>query len=217
MPAWLITDFFGLTALLIFIFRSDVRRQMLWSGLLAVPVISLQLISSNWSWPGQSVADLIRVLGSSVLASFFLGATASGLYEAFLRHYFTHPRGESRQQLIWLMIGPAFLLLASFNGLTFFWALLGALIAEVVVLLMVRSDLFWDVAFSGIMMGLLYLLAFIVNYIRIPTNFSVLWVTPSTLGLNIFGIPIEELALVVFFGALWGPIYVAVKDLHQSR
>jgi hypothetical protein len=83
------------------------------------------------------------------------------------------------------------------------------------MILVIRKDLVWDLLFSAFSMGVLYFLIFLVIYRGFPGEIQNLWFGSSLIGITLFSVPIEELLIVMLWGALWGPIYVVIKDLKE--
>jgi len=196
--------------------RTDLRRPMVWAGLLALPVLAIQPLISNGFWPSLTTQQVFVFLLSRGVICFSLAAVAAAFYETFWHHHFTKEDQPSRQSLLWLMIGPVIFLGLKLLHWSFVASLLVSLIIDLIIVLTARKDLIWDMFFSGLMMGLLYGVLFWITSAAIPgdlANFG--WFGPPY-GLNVFGLPIEEVIIIILFGILWGPIYVAIKDLRTN-
>jgi hypothetical protein len=195
--------------------RPDLRRQMIWAGFLVLPVLAIQPLISDGFWPLLTLDQTIIFLLTRATISFFMAAALASIYEGLWRHYFTPPNHPSRRHLLWLMVGPIIFALLKLSGSSFVSCLMVSLLTDLIIVLAARRDLIWDVLFSGLMMGLTYGLVFWVTAAAIPGDLVNLgWFGPAT-GLNVFGLPIEELIIVILYGALWGPLYVAIKDLQS--
>ena len=83
-------------------------------------------------------------------------------------------------------------------------ALLFGLIASIVI----GGTLVWDSLISSVGFGLLYLLFYLA--LRIPAEGPIRLIH-SFSGIQIFDRPIEEVALVFLFGAIWGPLSAALR------
>jgi len=206
--SWLIP--LGLT-LAIALSREDLRPRMFWAGILALPVFVLPLLlfaelysTEQFGW---------STLLAAMLTSFSFGALAAAAYEVFLGkvlalHY------RSRRSLIWLLAGPLAVVVALLAEQSLIVAVIIGLIVDLLIVIITQADLIWDVIFSGLAMGLLYSFLYLVNF-RGLSGEPFFWFGSELSGLTVNGLPLEELVLIVLFGALWGPIYVAVKD-HRT-
>lgn len=195
-------------AVCIALLRPDLRRQMAWAGLLAMPILLFAPIRFHVIGYPLGVVRLI--------ALFCFGALAAALYEILLSKHFQTDKRFSRTWLGWLIVGPVVFLigLLVFENSTL--VLMGSLAIELIIVLSLRRDLIWDALFSSFAVAVLYLLLIIFS-VRITGTPIPIDVLPSFSGVNLWGIPVEELITVAFFGALWGPLYPALKDLRMKQ
>jgi len=186
---------------------------MLWAGLLALPVAILPVLFFQEIYNEQAVTYqeiFVRLLGI-----FSLGAIAASAYEVLLQKHFVTVEG-SRKELLWLLVGPLVLVMGLVMGQNLVVALALALIADLIILLVIRSDLFWDAAFSGIAVGLLYVVVYLINFRLLSGEPSQLIVMAPLGALTVMGLPVVEIILIALFGSLWGPLYVALKSLRPD-
>lgn len=185
--------------------RPDLRGPMLWGGLLAIPVLlAFPLTFHFLHFP----FGLVRLL-----TLFMFGALAAAAYEIVFRKFFRlHTR--SRRPLLWMLLGPVVFLLGVMTTADTVGPLIFALFVEVGLILALRRDLVWDVLFSGGVMAVFYFIVvlILVRVLGAPVGSSTLVQTTFS-GFAWLGVPIEELIAVALFGALWGPMYPAFKDL----
>lgn len=189
--------------------RPDVRRPMFWGGFLAVPVLLAFPLTFHFiNFP----FGLLRLL-----TLFMLGALAAAAYEVvFSRFFRLHDR--SREPLLWMLVGPFIFLLGVMTTSETVGPLIFALIFEVGLIIALRRDLLWDVLFSGGAMALFYVVVAValVRLLGAPVGYSAI-VDTTFSGYTLMGIPIEEIMAVALFGALWGPMYPAFKDLRFRK
>lgn len=195
--------------------RPDLRRQMIWAGFLVLPVLAIQPLISNGFWALLTPQQTLLFLVTRGLASFSLAAIAAAVYEGFWRRYFTPAPRPNRHHLLWLLVGPVIFAGLKLLGSSFVFSLVISLLIDLIIGLALRPDLLWDVLFSGLLMGLLYGLLFWLLEAAIPGDLVNLGWFSLPSGLNFFGLPVEELIIVILFGTLWGPLYVAIKDLRS--
>lgn len=189
--------------------RPDVRRPMIWGGFLAVPVLLAFPLTFHFiNFP----FGLLRLL-----TLFMLGALAAAAYEVIFGRFFKlHDR--SREPLLWMLLGPFVFLLGVMTTSETVGPLIFALIFEVGLILAIRRDLLWDVLFSGAVMSLFYVVVVValVRLLGAPVGYSAI-VDTTFSGYALLGVPIEEIFAVALFGALWGPMYPAFKDLKFRK
>lgn len=189
--------------------RPDVRRPMIWGGILAVPVLLAFPLTFHFiNFP----FGLLRLL-----TLFMIGALAAAAYEVIFSRFFKlHDR--SREPLLWMLIGPIVFLLGVMTTSETVGPLIFALVFEVGLIIALRRDLLWDVLFSGGAMSVFYVIIVftLVHLLGAPVGYSAI-VDTTFSGYTLIGIPIEEVAAVALFGALWGPMYPAFKDLRFRK
>lgn len=209
--------FVTILAVVLFFSKKDLRREMLFAGFLALPILIIKpLITEDFLQIAASNSGIFLFFLQRILVSFSFGVVASALYEAIFHKRITKEKRAYRHQLIILLAGPlVFLVLKLFLDQTLIYSIVSALLVDLLIILFARPDLIWDAIFSGFFMGILYCIIFIITERAMPGNTQALWFTDQILGFTIFSVPIEELIAVILFGALWGPIYVAIKDFRE--
>lgn len=195
----------ALLALAIGILRPDLRRVMLWAGVLAIPILLTSPLTFHYL---EYPIGLVRLV-----VLFSLGALAAAAYETIFRQYFKEPR-RSRHVLNWMLAGPVVYLIGIMISGETITPLIVTLILELGLVLALRRDLVWDVVFSGFAMAFFYVLLLVVLVRVLGLPLTDTWLVGSGLtGATWIGIPLEEVVVVALFGALWGPMYPAFKDL----
>lgn len=214
---WGIAILVALFAFFIY-WRKDLYREMLWSGLLALPFLVIKpLISSNFIEVAQANGGIVYFLISRLLFSFLIGAIAGAFYEVYFAKILTPQKHPLRHKLAWLLTGPVlFTVLFFVFKQLFIVSILTAIIVDATIILYLRKDLIWDSLFSAVGVGFLYLILFLLTTRGLPGDLNHFWLSESVIGINLLGVPIEELVTVVLFGALWGPLYVAIKGLREK-
>lgn len=185
--------------------RRDLRSSMLWAGLLAVPVLlGFPLTFHLLRFP----FGLLRLL-----TLFSFGAVAAAVYELLFSKYFRLKK-RSRRPLLIMLAGPVIVLLGTMAFGQTIGPLVFALLLEIALIVIFRRDLLWDLLFSGFAMAILYTLLVIIatRVLGAPIGSSLLDATAFS-GVVVLGIPLEEVAAIALFGALWGPMYPAFKDM----
>ena len=204
-------------ALIVFVWRRDLRPKMLASGLLSLPILFIKpLIATDFSDFAGSEGGVGLFILNRAIISFSFGVLASALYDIFFHKHLTPLHHPHRPKLLYLLAGPVlFFLLYFLLPLPVVTALIISLLVDLAILAVIRFDLIWDVIFSGAAMGTLYLIIFVTAFSALPGDINNLWFSNQLSGANVFSLPIEELVCVALFGALFGPLYVAIKDFRE--
>lgn len=198
--------------------RHQLRRPIVWGGSLSWPILLIKPFVSVGFFYQLTTSELVWFFVSRAAFTFGLGALAAAIYETYLTHHFTREKKSNRHHLFFLSIGPlVFLILFLTAGTPFITSLILGIVANLVAVLIIRRDLVWDAAFSGVFFAVLYGLVFIFAFNSIPGDTTHLWFTDTFSGLTWFGLPIEELAVASLFGVLWAPLYIALKGLREKE
>jgi len=203
-------------ALLVAFFRKDLRFRMLLAAILSAPILLIKpLTDPNFSQILAGQALVIFLAERLVIAASF-AALSSAIYETFFHKRISPAHHPHRPRLLWLLSGLLIFAILLFFNLSLIVAILAALLADLIIVLILSPDLIWDVIFSGSCMGALYLMIFLITFRGFPGGMANLWFTNTISGLTLWSMPIEELLVVVLFGALVGPLYIAIKDLKEK-
>ena len=207
---WLMLEIIIIVLLLLFgflffKFRKN-RREMLLGGMLSIPLV-LSWTMVNYDGSVGTVA-LTNILLRLVLG-FLLAGVAAALYEVYFLDRFKIAPHPHRAKLAQLILGPILflVLVLSFHVSGVLSILVGFLI-EVLILAYHRKELLWEAIVSGLFIGLVSVVVFVIISRTAPMGFSLL---PSFSGIDIFGLPIEAILFVFGYGMLWGPLYEGVK------
>ena len=209
---------FSVIALVIALLRKDLRKEMLWAGLLSLPVLLIKpLISNDFFNVANQNSGIFWFMLQRAIIGFSFGALASAIYESVFHKRISPQRHPHRPKMIWLALGiVVFFAFYFLIRTSFVESVIAALVYDIVILLIIRKDLVWDLIFSGAMLGTLYLIIFSALFRGIPGDSANFWFSTGSIGLTLFSIPVEELIAVMLFGALWGPLYIAFKDLKEK-
>lgn len=201
---------FSVLAVAGLIWRRDLRREMLWAGALALPLLVFQVIAGQALTTGMIVRNGLMI--------FSLGAIASALYEILLGKTLTPQRHPDRRHLWWLASGLlVFTFIFFIAGQGLITSLLIGLAVDLIVVLLVRRDLVWDAVVSGTGLALLYGSIFLATVSIAAGSVTNLVFSRETIGITFLSLPVEEILAVFIFGALWGPLYAAAKHYDQRR
>lgn len=205
-----------LIALVIFFLRRDCRREMIWSGFLMLPLLLLLLVFSQ-NLAGIFEQTNVPHLLLLTLGIFSIGAVFSAIYQILFRHHFAKDKHPESHLLLYLIAGPIFLLILSFiPHLRFAYAICTSLLLDLLILAIFKRDLIVDAIYSGLAMAVVYSCSLIVLPYVLPGRLNDFWFGPIS-GFNILSTPVEELIIIVLFGLLMGPLYVAANAIYTKR
>jgi uncharacterized protein YvpB len=201
-------------AILVAIFRKDLRFRMVLAATLSVPILLVTPLTNPNFLQIVAGQDLFIFLASRLVIAASFAALASAIYEVFFHRKVTPVQHPHRSRLLWLVSGLLVLTILLLFHQSLIVAILAGLVVDLTIVLILRPDLVWDVIFSGFSMGVLYLAIFLVTFRGFPGGLENLWFTNTYSGLTLWSLPIEELLAVILFGSLVGPLYVAIKVLQ---
>lgn len=204
-----------LTAFLIFIYsviffvREDLRKTMIWAGILSIPIFYIKPLTSPQAL--EDVGSLWSYLVMATVFGFCFGGITAVIFEILFHKKLKVVPHPQRFHLNWLVFGPiTFVLFKVVFGLSFASSIGAGFIAQAVTLLIFRKDLLWDALVSGIFLGVVYILFYSFFYNFFP-GFSIdLWFSDLS-GITLLSIPVEEVVVAFAFGMLWGPLYEGLK------
>jgi hypothetical protein len=199
-PAWL----------LLFYFKKDLRKEMIFSGvLLGVLSILTARFFINDYWHPENLNKLRFVIGDFFFG-FFPGAVACVIYEGlFSKRLLKRDSRYHWKLFIWplLIIGGALFFFFLYLGLNSMYASSIALIVMAIVIVIFRRDLFWDTILSSLLYGLICMVGYKILFSIYPGILEAWWLSAGASGTLIIGIPIEELVFQFSLGMAMGPIY----------
>jgi hypothetical protein len=199
----------------ILIRNRKIRKHYVLGGLCALPLVIIDPLLRTGYFEQLTTAQLYQYFLTQALTVFMFGGLSAVLYELVFSTHFTKQRSSTRQHpsvfLIGLVIGMSLFL---FGVVPLVTAVIVGLAINVVLLMLLRSDLFWDATFSAIGTGLLYAVLFSL-ITHGSGSLTSLWFTEGLSGATVAGLPLEELIVVALFGAFFGSIYSAAKSLYE--
>lgn len=221
--AYLIGNFFFLLVwIILFLYRRDLRKEMLTMSLLVAPLGFTQVFYFQDYWrPDYFWKPIINMVGiEDILFSFFIGGIAAVIYEEFFGKKYTKRHLQSR---IWWMFG--------FVVLSIVFMAIGRLIFKInfmylsilfslfigVLIIILRHDLLMDALFSGLLIGGLMFIFYLVFGQLFDGIIQKWWMLKNISGILIFGVPLEELMWGFSWGFVAGPTYEFIKGLRFKK
>lgn len=213
---------FGLIWLLLFLYRKDLRREILTLSLIGSVFFPLALIYLPDYWnPEYIIGGNFPIGIEDFLFAFFIAGIGAVLYETIFGrvHSLCVCRKKNPKRLIAIIAVSAAVLL----GLTFIFKL-NSIYSSYVSFLIIfayiiyfRRDLFWQAIISGFSVGLL-MFVFYQIWIRIyPGIIEHWWQLQNISGILIFGTPFEEILWGFMWGLVAGTLYEFISGLSANK
>jgi hypothetical protein len=215
--------FFLFIWIILFVVRGDLRKKMLTMSFLVAPLGFTQFFYFRDYWhPIYSLGTIFGVVGvEEIIFCFLIGGITAVIYEEVFglkytkRHLKNHPYwmlGFFVLGVLWMLIGNIIL---GFNSM---YISISILLLTGFLVLIFRHDLLKDAFFSGILIGILmfvfYLLFFNTMFNDIIQKW---WLLKNISGILILGVPIEELMWAFSWGFFAGPAYEFITGLRLKK
>lgn len=198
--------------LVLFLFRRDVRREMLFlsfvvgiCGLLTEPLYTV-----DW-WRPLTITNT-RVGIEDFLFGFWIGGISAVIYEEVFKKKIyirkTKRRGHI-SYILFLFIGLGTIFYASFYMLKLnsFYSSVVALVPLILFVWIKRNDLIIDSLATGLLVPLLGLLWFWIPEYLTPGWIEKYWLLNNLSGITLMKAPLEDLIWGFLVGAYVGPLY----------
>jgi hypothetical protein len=218
--------FLGVIWFIIFFSRSDLRRQILFTGLIIAPVAFSFKPFLGAYWNPTVLFDLLNRVGFSIedlIFVFTLAGITSVLYELVTKKSESSIEPAIRSEIVIRTAGVMIFLFALFiflNYLGLWKHLYSSLIPNLLLIVYIciqRKDLRKPILLSGVFGGLMYFLLFVVFINIFPTYFEIIYNLSNFWGINIVGIPLEEIIFGFHFSALMGGLYEYIFRVKIKR
>lgn len=212
--------FFLLVWIILFLYRRDLRKEMLIMSLVVAPMGPLsQFFYLRDYWQPELFSGW--VIGfEDLLFGFAIGGIAAVIYEIFFgkkyvkRHLPTHSKWMFAVALfgiIWMFVGSMVL---NFNSI--YVSTLGFLIIGTSILFY-RHDLLKDALFSGLLVGGLMFVFYLIFSQLFDGVIQEWWKLENISGILIFSAPLEELMWGFGWGFVAGPAYEFINGLRFKK
>ena len=193
------------------------RKRMLWASLLTMPFGLTEPIFVPEYWHPPSLFDLAHRTGfdiESLIFSFGIGGLGIILYDLIFRveheEMDAHERHQHRHRFHLLAIlSPVILfpLLYFFTNWNPIYSATASMFVAGLAALWCRPDLKVKIWVGGLLFLLFYTIYFLSLALLAPGYVERVWTLSAISGIEILGIPIEELIFAFTFGMLWSSYY----------
>lgn len=208
--------------LLLFLHRKDLRQELLLVSIvigIIGPISELWYLQDYWR-PETFNGWTIGV--EDFLFGFFIGGIGSVIYEELFGKHFTK-RLDRTHHWRWFLIPIVILFLLGLNipflyfDINSIYASIIALLVTAAVMMYFRTDLWGDLFMSGVLVGLIMSVNYLIFLKIFPEAIHRWWELENISGILVMGIPLEELLWAFSWGMVGGPIYEFFTGRKFSR
>lgn len=200
----------GIPWAIIFIWRKDLRREMLLMGAYAgsVSLMSAYFWHTHDWWLPETITGT-RVGIEDVLLGFFGGGIAAVLYETifFKRHTRASHVQHGKVLYLFLIAIAVITVLFTVFQITSFIAYTVAMVLTGTIILLLRPDLWKSALITGTLFMLISMPAYYFMMFLFPGWVDKTYLFDYLSGITITGIPIEDLVFNFLMGFIVGPYY----------
>jgi hypothetical protein len=221
MNPWLISSLFLLGIwFLIFIFRKDLRKEMLIVSIVTMPFGLTEPFFIPEYWNPPSLFNIAARTGFDIEALIFMfavGGIVTVLYEFIfkVRHQKTDNKLHRRRNKYHLLtlISPFIIFppLYLFTGMNPIYSMSIAVFIGGIAGIICRPDLKKKVFITSILFTFLYFISFLIFNFANPRLVQEVWNLEALSGMLILGVPLEELMFAFTFGLLWAGYYEHIR------
>lgn len=206
--------------LALFMYRKDLRKEMLFASIITIPFGMTEFLFVPEYWNPPSLFNLIQKYGfgiESILFVFSVGGTAAVFYEVIAKQkivkiLFDHKIHLLPYVLITLLY---FVLEFIFPDETIYNAIF-SLLAGAALMGYLRKDLIKQIVFNGIYFAMIYFILFFVFLLIFPQYVTKIYNLENFIGIDILGVPIEEIMFALSVGACWSVFYEYIRGYRNG-
>lgn len=200
--------------------RYDLRAEMLISGIAAIPISFFDYLTRSSFWNPPTLFNLPIGI-ETIIFYFLLGGIAASLYEEVhdrkLIRITLRERGfKSLRYVLVLFLAISIFIYAYHFPEQTFYLVLGGIFSGILLIAAFRRDLIFNIIFSGLLFGMLYLVIFSLWISLFPKVID-WWNMDVLSGYLIFGVPAEQILFALLYGSFWGPFYEYLQGYRLER
>ncbi len=212
--------FFIIVWVALFIYRRDLRKEMLIMSLVIAPMGPISEIFYLRDYWHPELFNGWAIGIEDLIFGFAIGGIAAVIYEELFgkkhvkRHLAAHPKWMFAVAIFgiaWMFIGN---MLLGFNSI--YVSILGFLIIGTSILFF-RHDLLKDALFSGLLVGGIMFLFYLIFGVIFDGLVQKWWLLKNISGILVFGAPLEELMWGFGWGFVAGPAYEFINGLRFKK
>lgn len=225
----------GVVWLVFFIYRRDLQRDMLWSGLYYTFILSLGFVVIKLIvpelppertivpgyWNPDTLFNLGRITGGYAIEDaiymFFTGGIAAAIYETLFRKTLGHRAIKHRPHYALLFALIIAGIIAKLWPANLIYVLIAFGFAAAFIICVQRKDLVAHCVLGGVSYLVVYIILSFAFLSLYPNYISDYYSVQNLSSHLLFGVPIEEYLFALSFGLSWSPIYEYVKGLKDIK
>ena len=203
----------GVVWLLFFLLRKDLRDQQLFVSVFTAPLGPVTQIIWFYKdyWRPEYVWTFaisgVPIGVEEILFAFFIGGIGSVLYEVIFRKQHRHGRYRFKQTALVLISAGVIIDIVNAAHVNTVWASSIALVLASLIMIAIDKDLRKDWVMSSILMFVFVTVLYLAWLALYPALVSKFWLPSGLSGVNLFGVPIEELSWFVSWAMFSGVAY----------
>jgi hypothetical protein len=205
----------GIPWLVIFVWRKDLRPEMMFGGMLALPFALVEVFFVPRYWNPPSVFGLMFKHGFGIedfIFLFFVGGIGAVVYEAGFRIRTRKLRGDHRLHLTpYFAVIALFVFAESVFPETPMTNLCAALFVGTLLIVMRRRDLIPQILITATLFTAFYFIFYQIFFILYPGYIEKYFAIRNLSGISVYNIPLEELLWGFFGSAFWSTLYEYAK------
>lgn len=192
--------------------RPKYRRQLLWGAIFSIPVLLLNIVfAGTFARLGFDFSDALLSIVSAFIGITASGALLAALYEAIINRRLTPVSRAGRQHLWWLTVGILLGIILAALGVPLLLAVAIGLLIDIIFVLLLAREVFWDVFIGAFGFAIWYALADVAFGLRTSGDIARLVIGQQPFGLTLAGLSIERVLVMASIGALVSPLFVALR------
>lgn len=207
---YLLADMFFLLLMgVIFYFRNDLRRKILFLSLLCLPLGFSEIFFVPFYWNPTTLFGWIPGI-ESFLCAFAIAGVAGGVFE-FVFFKKIHPiKKEYTSKVALVVVLVTFLGLYLFINFNLVYTSTIMMFLGAITIFVQRPDLIKSSLFAAILFNLFYIFVLLLlgYFIGLPWK---IWNLSDLVGIQFLGIPLEEQVWTFSFGLFWSHLYEYIR------
>ncbi len=211
---------FFLVWLAFFILRKDLRKEMIFGSLLALPFSFSEILWVPEYWNPPSLFNLISKYGVGIESFLFCaicGGVAAVAYEVVYRKKTVKMRLKSKYLFgPYILVAVIFVLLELFIPEKTIYNAMVSSLAGIIIIAVKRKDLIMQIIAGGTSFLAIYFIFFLIFGKLFPGYISFAYTLENLWGIMILGIPLEELMTSFGAGSLWSSFYEYIKGYRTK-
>jgi len=204
---------FGIVWLSFFLLRKDLRHQQLFVSIFTAPLAPVTQIlwfyKDYWRPEYVWTFTVLNVpLGvEEVLFAFFIGGIGSILYEVIFRTDYKPGRWRFKETAYVVIFSGVFFGFLKTLDLNTVWASSIALVLSSLMIVYLDKNVRIDWVMSSVLMFALVMFTYLACFALFPAIVSKFWLPSGLSGINLLGVPVEEIIWFVSWAMYSGVAY----------